>query len=537
MAPTGRRLVLPLIAAAAVVSTLLVAARSRVGTQVTQLASSPTVPSERSKVSVSTPPADIALAREIDRAIDESDLAQARWGVFVMSMNDGRVLYSRSGDRLFTPASNMKIYTTAVALDLLGADYRWRTSVYADKQPDANGRIDGELTLYGRGAPDLLSSRKDGAPSLADLADQLYQRGVRSVSGNIVGDDSYFRGELYGLGWQWNDLQWYFGAEPSALSIDANTVKLTITAGNKTGDAAAVTLGRETGYVHLTNNTTTTERSTIATLGIARGLSDNEVHVWGEFPASGRGFTSYLSVYNPALWAARLFKEALVVQGIKVDGEVRSRDFRVAESEKFDPQKAFEIAYQDSESLGEIVRQTNKQSINLYAELILRTLGKERGAMGPDPDPRKNRERGDDEAGTAVVKSWLQRNGIATIGMAIRDGSGLSRLDLVTPEATARLLGAIGKTNSAQIFHDSLPIAGRDGTLRARLVRDAGRVFAKTGTLTYDNSLSGYAITQSGEVLAFSIFCNDATVHTDPIRVIDQVASLLVTPDRPTATR
>ena len=351
---------------------------------------------------------------------------------------------------------------------------------------------------------------------------------MRRVSGNIVGDESYFRGELYGPGWQWNDLQWYFGAEPSALSIDANTVKLMIAAGNKTGDAAAVKLARDNGYLHLTNNTTTAERSVITTIGINRGLSDNDLRVWGEFPAGGRGFTSYLSVHNPALWAAGLFKEALIARGIKVEGEARSRDFRVAEREKFDPQKALEIAYQDSEPLGEIVRQTNKESVNLYAELILRTLGKERGARAPDPDPRKTRERGDDEAGTAIVKSWLQRNGIAAGGMAIRDGSGLSRLDLVTPEATARLLMAIGNTNSAQVFHDSLPIAGRDGTLKSRLVREAGRVFAKTGTLTYDHSLSGYAITQSDEVLAFSIFCNDANVLADPVRVIDQVASLLV---------
>jgi len=165
----------------------------------------------------------VELARQIDRAIDESDQTRARWGVFVMSMKDGRVLVSRNGDKLFTPASNMKIYTTAVALDLLSEDYRWRTSVYADKQPDAGGVIDGNLTLYGRGAPDLESQK-----GLTSLADQLYQRGVRQVRGNIIGDDSYFRGELYGLGWQWNDLQWYFGAEPSALTIDENSVELTI---------------------------------------------------------------------------------------------------------------------------------------------------------------------------------------------------------------------------------------------------------------------------------------------------------------------
>ena len=469
---------------------------------------------------------DSLLRERIDRAIDESDLTQARWGLFVMSMNDGRVVYARNSDKLFTPASNMKVYTTAVALDSLSADYRWRTSVYADKQPD-NGIVEGDLTLYGRGAPDLRSTRKGEAPSLDQLADQVYQFGVRHVRGNVVGDESYFRGELYGLGWQWNDLQWYFGAEPSALTVDENSFELTISPANKSGAAAGVAINRNTGFVHLTNNTTTAERDVTTTIGINRGLTDNEVRVWGEFPVSGRAFSAFLSIHNPALWAATLFKQALIARGIKVDGEPRSRDFRVAETDKFDPQKAIELAHQDSETLGEIVRKTNKESNNLFAELLLRTLGKERGPSVPDPDPRKNRSRGDDEAGTAVVKSWLDHADIRTRGLAIRDGSGLSRLDLVTPESTARLLAAIARTNSASVFHDSLPIAGRDGTLGGRLKREVGRIFAKTGTLTYTHSLSGYADTKNDEVLVFSIFCNDVTDASDAARVIDEIAGLL----------
>jgi len=478
--------------------------------------------------SVSKQPGDKELARKIDRVLDESDLTKARWGVFVMAMKDGRVLYSRDGDKLFTPASNMKIYTTVAALDLLGTEYRWSTSVYADKQPDAGGVIDGNLTLFGRGAPDLKSYGKNG---LASLAEQLYQHGVRGVSGHIIGDESYFRGELYGLGWQWNDLQWYFGAEPSALTVDENSLELKIAPADKVGTAATLTLNRETNYLHLTNNTTTLARDAQTTIGINRGLSDSELRVWGAFPIGGRSFTAYLSVPNPALWAASLFKEALIARGIKVGGEARSRDFRVVESEKFDPQKAIELAQTSSGTLSEIVRRTNKESNNLYAELILRTLGKERGSSAPDPDPRKNQERGNDEAGTAVVKAWLDHNGIPSDGLEIRDGSGLSRLDLVTPEATARMLVAIAGTSAATAFRDSLPIAGRDGTLSGRLVSSAGRVVAKTGTLTYTHSLSGYATGPDGDVLVFSIFCNDATGHHNPTRVIDQIVGLLVRPE------
>jgi len=505
---------------------------ARSGFESKQKAKDPAAPAPAASVPLKTSaakqPDDAALAQEIDRAIDGSDLTRARWGVFVISMKDDRVLYSRNGDSLFTPASNMKVYTTAVALDMLGADYRWRTSVYVDKQPDADGIIAGDVTLYGRGAPDLMSVRKGSGASLAQFADQLYQSGVRHVRGNVIGDESYFRSELFGLGWQWNDLQWYFGAEPSALTIDENSIELTIAPGSKSGSAASVAVSRDAGFVHLTNSTMTGAREATNTVGINRGLSNNELHVWGDFPVGGRSYSAFLSVHNPALWAATLFKQALVARGIKVNGEARSRDFRLPEKEKFDPQKAFEIASQDSAALGEIVRKTNKESNNLFAELILRTLGKERGASAPDPDARKNRERGDDEAGTAVVRSWLARNGISDDGLAIRDGSGLSRLDLVTPETTARLLVAIGKTNSATTFHDSLPIAGRDGTLGSRLQRGAGRIFAKTGTISYVHSLSGYAAAENGEILVFSIFCNDSTVHSNPVRLIDEIAGLLI---------
>jgi D-alanyl-D-alanine carboxypeptidase/D-alanyl-D-alanine-endopeptidase (penicillin-binding protein 4) len=475
-------------------------------------------------ISTSNAPADIALARELDRIIDESASTNARWGVFVTSMNDGRVIYSRNGDKLFTPASNMKIFTTAVALDLLGLNYRWRTSVYALTPWNDSGVIEGDLTLYGRGAPDLDSKNKDSLPALADV---LYQRGLRHVRGGIIGDESYFRGQLYGNGWQWNDLQWYFGAEPSALSIDENSVEVTIAPAAKAGSSANVAITPNDNYFRLTNGTMTGDSDGPTSIGIIRDLSSNDLRVWGEFPSRGRAFSAFLSVHNPARRAATLFKQALIARGIKVDGEPQSRDARVPENEKFDPQKAIDMGQVESRSLAEIVRKTNKESNNLYAELILRTLGKEQGASAPDPDPRRNRTRGDDEAGVAVIESWLNSHGIPAKALALHDGSGLSRLDLITPESAARLLMVIAKSASASDFRDSLPIAGRDGTLNGRLVSESGRILAKTGTLTYDHSLSGYALTAGGEVLAFSILCNDAAGQSRPVGTIDALAKLL----------
>lgn len=479
---------------------------------------------------IATSPAAARLARQIDQEIAASEMADARWGIFVMSMRDGRVLYARNADKPITPASNMKVYTTAVALDMLGADYAWRTSVYASAPPDGNGAIAGDLILYGRGAPDFASEKtKDGPAAMAQLADALYRRGLRRVRGRVIGDESYFRGNPLGDGWLWNDVQWYFGAEVSALSVNSNEVTINIKPANKANAATDIKLEPDTDYVRIRDETNAVENGKPATLGITRGLSDNDVRVWGDFPVGGQALNVRLSIHQPALWAATLFRRMLKERGIIVDGEPQARDARSRDENSFDPTRAIELAFVNSKSLGEITHATNKESLNLNAELILRTLGKERGATAPDPDPKKMRERGDDEAGLAVIRQWLERAGIATGNLALHDGSGLSRLDLVTPEATARLLVNVARTPAATVFRDSLPVAGRDGTLKFRFrTAAAGRILAKTGTLTYINSLSGYATTADDEVLAFSIICNDETAELKATRPMDAIATLLV---------
>jgi D-alanyl-D-alanine carboxypeptidase/D-alanyl-D-alanine-endopeptidase (penicillin-binding protein 4) len=269
------------------------------------------------------------------------------------------------------------------------------------------------------------------------------------------------------------------------------------------------------------------------TIGVHRGLSDNNIEVWGEFDPRSKGFGARLSVHKPALWAAKLFLRALKNRGIQVEGQTTSRDSRVPQSQRFDPARGVELAFILSQPLSEIARETNKESINLYAELILRTLGRERGEIAAMPEAI-GRERGDDEAGLAVIRIWLSRAGIATNHLALHDGSGLSRLDLVTPETSARLLVSLSGRTAGPVFKESLPIAGRDGTLAGRLKTLADKVNAKTGSLTYDNSLSGYLTTSKSGLLAFSIMCNDQTGRADSIRLIDQIVAILAAfPDPP----
>lgn len=468
---------------------------------------------------VSQKPEDVALCAKINETIEKSPYANARWGVFAVSLKDGRVVCERDGRKLFNPASIQKTLTAVVALDKLGADFRWKTSVYAEKQIGADGTLDGDLTLYGTGAPDFDSA------ALETLATQLQEKGLRRVKGNVVGDDSYFRGDTIGEGWTWNELQWYYGAEASALSFNENQIFINIEngVGRASTDYAQVTVGNpdansSAGGASAENDS----NANVEAGGIKRGLEDNNFYVWGK----SKNFGARVAVHNPAGLAAKTLKELLIKKGVTVDGDYGSRNWK--SENKLDAAKAVELASIESQSLGEIVRKMNKHSINLYAELILRTIGKKFGDTVPGEIQRPQGVRGDDIAGAAVVKRWLLEHKIAADEMQIADGSGLSRLDFVTPESFARAFIAAAQSPSAQAFTDSLPIAATDGTLGGRLSRVKGKVLAKTGTVTFVNSLAGYADSVNGEVLAFAVITNNDTHRNGTVGTIDAVVTMLV---------
>jgi serine-type D-Ala-D-Ala carboxypeptidase/endopeptidase (penicillin-binding protein 4) len=459
---------------------------------------------------ISQKPEDLALCEKINRRIDESQFSNARWGVFAVSLKDGRVVCSRDGRKLFNPASIQKTLTAIVALDKLGADFRWKTSVYAENQIASDGTLDGNLTLYGEGAPDF------DAAAMENLAAQLQSKGLKRVKGNITGDESYFRGDSIGDGWTWNELQWYYGAEASALTFNDNQAFINVENGapRASTDYIQVTIGNPAAAESDTDG----EAS-----GIKRGLADNNFYVWG----NQKNFGARVAVHNPAGLAAKTFKELLVKKGIAVEGEARSRDWKA--DDKFDAAKAQELAMVESQTLGEIVRKMNKHSVNLYAELILRTIGKRFGAEVPGDIQRPQNVRGDDTAGAALVKQWLRQHHVATEEIEISDGSGLSRLDFVTPESFARAFIYAAQSQFAPVFTDSLPIAATDGTLGGRLAKVKGKVLAKTGTVTFVNSLAGYADNAGGEVFAFAVITNNDTRKNGTVGIIDAVTTLLVT--------
>lgn len=456
---------------------------------------------------ISREPNDVAMCEKINQTIEQSEFANARWGVIAISLKDGRIACERDGRKLFNPASIQKTLTSIIALDKLGADFRFKTSIFAPNQIETDGTLNGDLVIYGQGAPDF-----DGE-GLENITKQLQAKGLKHVKGNIVGDASFFKGETIGDGWTWNDLQWHYGAEASALTFRENQAGVYMQDGKPTAS---------TDYLQVQSTLQPKQNGETEAFGINRGLADNQIYVWGNGDkASGR-----MAVYNPALWTAKTFKESLEKRGITIDGEAKSVDWK--SENKFDVVNAVELASFDSKTLGEIVNRMNKHSVNIYAELILRTLGKRFGDTAPDESRQIQAVRGDDSAGASVIKKWLTEKNVATDEIQIHDGSGLSRLDFVTPEAFGRALIFAAQSNFADIFKDSLPVAATDGTLGGRLGRVKGKVLAKTGSIMYVNSLAGYTQASDDEIFAFAIISNNITRKNDSSRIIDAIAASLV---------
>lgn len=479
------------------------------------------VPAQRS--AQKTPritPALRELQRDLRAIIERPSFATTRWGILVESLDGQQVIFSHNARQLFTPASNMKLYTTAAALAHLGPDFRFRTSVYATAKPDERGHLEGDLILYGRGDPNLSTRTVSHGvlTPLSQLADQLYDAGVRDVFGDIVGDESYFVGPRLGIAWEWDDLPWYYGTEVSALTLDDNAVEIIIQPGLQIGEPARLYTRPETTYVIILNRVVTAESGTGQRIIVDRPLGGNTVEVWGTIPLTSLGYRASLAISDPARYAAHQFRQELLRRGIRVHGQATSADWKYRREHPLSVSSLVELAFVESIPLREEIRILNKISQNLHAELLLRTLG------------AVVKKEGSDTRGLEVVSEFLQSLGARMQGIRFRDGSGLSRQNLISPATTVDLLRGIRAHPQGDLYTASLPVAGEDGTLERRMRETpaAGRVRAKTGTLAYTYTLSGYLTTVSGRELVFSIMVNDHTGEAaDAIRAIDEICARL----------
>lgn len=448
------------------------------------------------------------LQARISDVLRRSEIAPAWLAVKVASLDTGRVLYEEDAGKLLMPASNMKIYTVAAALDRLSPTYRYTTSVYANARPDATGTVRGDLIIYGRGDPTFAASFSDGDyyKTVDDLAARIVAGGVKRVEGNLVGDESYFTGPPLGFGWEWDDLQSSDGAEVSALSINNNALDVFVTPGESVGAQATVTTGPLTTVVKVVNRVTTTARGTKRDVTVRRPLGENVLEVSGSVPLGGltsdKGYAGSYAITRPALLFIDLLRTSLAQRGVTVSGQMQVMDAKARGNLQLQTSSFVEIASIQSQPLNVIAEQCLKPSQNLYAELLLRTVGRVAGTVDPKVITV--------DAGIEVLKTFLREAGIGPREIVISDGSGLSRHNLITADATVKLLTYMSRHRYGIPFREALPIAGVDGTLKNRMkgTAAAGNVRAKTGTIDTVATLSGYVTSAAGERLVFSILLN-----------------------------
>lgn len=469
-----------------------------------------------------------SLAANINRLLADPELARSHWGISVTTL-EGRQIFALNDGELFEPASNAKLFTTATAAALLPLQLTYTTNVVAEGEVDSAGALQGSIAILGVGDPNMsgrafpysMKTERPNPPlaALEAMADQVAASGVRTINGDVIGDDTWFTAERYGPGWSWDDLAWLYGAPVSALTVNDNAVFLNADPGAQPGDMVTPQWDPSVDYYQLQNGLSTTAKGAENAVGIDRAPGSKEVRVFGTVAIGGPGLHAGLALEDPAEFAARAFLGMLRQRGIAVTGTAHARhrasidtmDLRKEQEEPLTltpvtlpnvvtaPAGKRVLASHTSPTLLEDLTVVNKTSQNLHAEIALRTLGKlvaRDGSVGQ---------------GTRVVRQFLMNAGIDPRDFFFFDGSGLSNQDLITPRAATTLLAYASHQPWGAAWRSTLPVAGVDGSLNSRFTNSPvkGKLDAKTGTLGEVRALSGYLTAASGRTVAISILVND----------------------------
>ncbi|HQU84489.1 MAG TPA: D-alanyl-D-alanine carboxypeptidase/D-alanyl-D-alanine-endopeptidase [Pyrinomonadaceae bacterium] len=469
-----------------------------------------------------------SLQTKIRLVLSRPELRRGTVAVKIASLNSGKVLFEDSAEKYVMPASNMKSFTVATAMEKLTPNFRFVTSVFANAMPDETGTIKGDLTIFGRGDISFSTAFYEGDyyKGLDALADKIVQSGVKKVEGNLIGDESYFSGSAIPSGWEWDDLQWYYGAEVSALPLNDNALDLSVKPASSAGSLCLVQLQPLNSVYRVANNCRTVSANGKRDLNVKKDLDQNVLEVYGTLPVGDKGFSNYLTVSHPSELFVSLLKQRLQQKGVTITGQTRTigtkeKSLMTATSTV----APVEITKLESFPFSLIAAKTMKPSQNLYTETILWTLGEE---MNKNAAPNNSISA---DKGLTVVKNFLQQIGIPEGGIVQYDGSGLSRHNLVTADALVRLYTYMGKQSRFSMdWRNSLTIAGVDGTLKNRFVgtSGAGNVRGKTGTIDQVSALSGYVTTAAGEQLVFSVIVNGVPNSRTRTATIDEIVLNLV---------
>ena len=432
------------------------------------------------------------LQADLSAIFEIPQFERSFWSVLVRPADSLEDLFSLNAAKLMMPGSTMKIVTVAAAAELLGWDHQFETKVVS-MAPTDEGVLRGDLVVIGGGDPSI-SERSDPPGTLRAIARQVRDTGVTRIEGGVIGHDDLFDDKAFGDGWTLDNLPYGYAAAVSALEYNEGSVDLVIRAGAAAGDAVAIQVRPDGSGLHIDNRLVTVAESGAGMLTLHRLPGSSRLIVRGQIPAKAAPFVRTASVDNPTRFFASAFRAALIAEGIHVVGDAADIDDFLA---KPDFTGARTLVSHKSPPLRQLAASMMRVSQNQYAETLLKAAG--------GRDRLQN-----------VLKDWE----IANDSYVIADGSGLSRYNYVTSDALVRILQRLrSDPKHAAAFTNTLPVAGREGTLSKRLAGTPadGKVRAKTGTVDNVRAIAGYVDTADGETLIFSIIANNFTASTSTV--------------------
>ena len=463
------------------------------------------------------------LQADLSEMLDVYSWKDARWGVLIVSLDQSDTLFSKSPDSALSPASNVKLLTTAAALRILGPDFRFQTYLLSDSDI-ANDVLQGDLVLYGTGDPgisDLLFQEREYVLEL--LADQLEDSGIKTVRGDLVADASHLPGPLRPYSWDPTDLNDHFAAPVSALSFNENVVSFRVASSGRAGSRPEVHTIPENAGLDVRNLAITSPRGTRPHLAILREYPSNPIRIEGGIALGARDAWRQMTVSSPPHFTASVFRNVLLERGIRILGDIRvvrspqeSVLTTITSPTHHERSRVRILAKHTSAPLSEYISVINKRSNNLFAELVFRTMGRTQEGLGSP------------EAGARAVSAALTEIGVPMEGVVQLDGSGLAAGNRTSAGTFVSLLQRMAETETWDHYWASLPQAGTRRELRRMYqTAAAGNLRAKTGTIEGVSALSGIVRSRDEERLAFSILLNGTPSTTRAKRVENLVGARL----------
>lgn len=454
------------------------------------------------------------LKNRLQLFLKNPSLKNVSCGISIMSVNKNSSVFNHRNNDLFSIASNMKLLTASAALEYLGPDFEYKTSIGARGRITTSGELRGDIVIKGSGDPNI-SGRFYHGNILAipeAWAHAVRREGIQSITGDIIADDSIFDRIYTNPNWPKNQLSEWYCAPSCGLSFNDNCVDITLIPDKKPGDIVRLLVEPRTSYFSINNSCVYTSKKKEHLYSIRRKPETNEILIKGKFWVNSAPEKNWVSVHNPALYLAIVFKETLEKNGIPVYGSVRlvdEGDF-VSSEEK--------VITQTTSTMEQTILVMNKQSQNFYAEQIMKTLGVQM------------KGRGTLEAGIEVVKDFMSEIGFQPEEYHIDDGCGLSKENRLSPKMITALLAYMSKQPHGKVLWDSLPTSGIDGGLRRRMhtPKYKSKIHAKTGYIARTSALSGYIDTTNGEVLAFSILMNNFQDLKVVQKIQDDICQVMV---------